>query len=69
MAPRRITESKLAEALHVSVQRINLLLNGRRDVTPDTAFRLARYFETSEELWMGLQQAWDLRSARDEGIS
>jgi hypothetical protein len=34
----------------------------------DTAYRLGGYFGTSAEMWMGLQQDWDRRSARDSGI-
>jgi len=43
-------------------------VNGKRGITADTAYRLGRYFGTSAEMWMGLQQDWDLRSARDAGI-
>ena len=68
MKPYGLTQAKLAAALAIPVQRVNLLMNGRRGVTPDTAYRLARYFGTSVELWMGLQQDWDIRSARDAGI-
>lgn len=68
MKPHGLTQTQLAAALHVPLQRINLLFNAKRGVTPDTAYRLARYFRTSVDLWMGLQQDWDLRCARDAGI-
>ena len=68
LKPLGITQRQLAEALRISVQRVNLLVNGKRSMTADTAYRLGRYFGTSAELWMGLQQDWDLRSARDAGI-
>jgi addiction module HigA family antidote len=35
---------------------------GKRAITPDTAFRLARFFETTPEFWLGLQtdvSLWD----------
>jgi addiction module HigA family antidote len=69
MKPLGLTQEKLAQALRVPVQRVNLLLNGKRGITPDSAYRLARYFGTSPELWAGLQLDWDLRSARDRGIA
>ena len=68
MKPHGLTQTQLAAALAIPLQRVNLLLNAKRGVTPDTAYRLARYFGTSVELWMGLQQDWDIRAARDAGI-
>lgn len=37
---------------------------GRRDVTPDTALRLARYLGTTPEFWLNLQFSHDLSAAR-----
>src|SRR5436190_7736164 len=68
MKPLRLTQERLAHDLRIPVQRVNLLLNRRRGVTVDTAYRLARYFRTSVELWTGLQLDWEVRSARDAGI-
>lgn len=68
MVPYGLTQTKLAESLGIPIQRVNLLLNAKRGITPDTAYRLARFFGTSVELWMGLQQDWDIRAARDAGI-
>jgi addiction module HigA family antidote len=34
-----------------------------RAVTPDTALRLSRYFGTKPQLWLNLQQAYDLSAA------
>ena len=36
---------------------------GRRGITADTAFRLARYFGTSAEFWINLQSRYDLDAA------
>jgi addiction module HigA family antidote len=68
LKPLGLSQRQLADALLVPVQRVNLLVNGKRGVTVELAYRLARYFGTSAELWMGLQQDWDIRSARDAGI-
>jgi addiction module HigA family antidote len=40
------------------------IVRGERGVTADTALRLARYFNTTPEFWMGLQSFYDLRTAR-----
>ncbi|MBI4985569.1 MAG: HigA family addiction module antidote protein [Rhodocyclales bacterium] len=40
----------------------------RRAVTPDTALRLARYFNTTAQFWLNLQSAFDLKQVeREEG--
>ncbi|MGC9452970.1 MAG: HigA family addiction module antitoxin [Oceanipulchritudo sp.] len=46
--------------------RVTAIIKGQRAVTPDTALRLARYFGTSAEFWLGLQKEYDLRKAREE---
>jgi len=64
LAPMGISQSALAEKLGVSVQRINELTNGKRGVTPETAWLLAGAFGTSPEFWVNLQSAHDLAKAR-----
>lgn len=56
----------LADALAVPHNRIAAILRGERAVTADTALRLAIYFGTSAEVWMNLQQAYDLKRAERE---
>ena len=60
LKPMGITQRELASAIHVSYQRINEIVNGRRGMTSDTALRLATYFGTSPDFWMNLQLRWDL---------
>ena len=66
LKPMGLTQSELAEHLRIPVQRINEIVNGRRGVTPATAWRLSRAFGTSPEFWMNLQTAYDLARERDE---
>jgi len=40
--------------------RVNDIVLGRRGITADTAFRLARYFGTSPEFWINLQARYEL---------
>ena len=58
-----LSANALSKALGVPVNRITMILNGRRGVSADTALRLARYFGTTPELWMNLQKTWELRRA------
>ena len=59
-----ISQTKLAEKLGISVQRVNELVNGKRGITPETAWLLAGAFGTSPQLWTNLQAAYDLAKAR-----
>jgi addiction module HigA family antidote len=59
-----MSQYALAKALGVPEMRISELVNGKRAITPDTALRLARYFGTSAEFWLGMQMTFDLERAR-----
>lgn len=55
-----LTQQQLAEAVGTTRVRINEIVRGKRGVTPDTAFRLARYFGTTAEFWLNLQRNIDM---------
>lgn len=59
--PMGLSAHALAMALAVPAPRINDIVREKRGITADTALRLARYFGTSAEFWMGLQTDYDLR--------
>jgi addiction module HigA family antidote len=65
MAPLGLSMNKLALDLRVPVTRIAEIVHGRRGITPDTALRLGRYFNTSARFWLNLQAAYDLEIAQD----
>lgn len=66
LLPMRLTANALAIALQVPAPRINDVAREKRGISADTALRLARYFGTSAEFWMGLQADYDLKiSARE----
>jgi addiction module HigA family antidote len=69
LLPTGLTQRHLADAIHVPYQRINEIINGRRGITPSTALRLAKFFDTSADLWMNLQLRWDLYRAQREEMS
>jgi len=50
----------------VDPRRINAIVHGKRAITADTAFRLTRYFGTSERFWLNLQAHYDLEMQKDE---
>jgi antitoxin HigA-1 len=66
LKPLGMSVNALAMALRVPATRIGAIVKGERSVTADTALRLARFFRTSPEFWMGLQAMHDLTKARKE---
>jgi addiction module HigA family antidote len=65
MRPLNLTMNKLAVDLRVPATRIAEIVHRRRGITPDTALRLARYFDTTPEFWLNLQINYDLEKTRD----
>jgi addiction module HigA family antidote len=66
MKPYGISQNKLARDIDVTPARIGEIVRGKRAITADTALRLAKYFRTSPDVWLGLQMEYDLRRARRE---
>ena len=58
-----MSASALARALDVPTNRITQILNAQRNVTADTALRLARFFGTTPAFWLNLQKSYELRLA------
>ena len=65
LIPLGISQNKLGRELNVPIGRINDIVKGRRSITVDTAMRLSRYFKTSAELWLNLQQRYDIEIAEE----
>jgi addiction module HigA family antidote len=65
LKPLGLSQYALAKAIGVPQIRISEIVNAKRAVTPDTALRLACYFGTSAEFWIGMQATYDLEVARD----
>jgi addiction module HigA family antidote len=63
MRPLGLSARRLAEAIGVPVNRVTQIIRGQRAITASTALRLARYFDTSPELWLNLQTHFELRRA------
>ena len=67
LRPMKISINRLARDIVVPPGRISEIVNGKRGITADTALRLARFFGTSPEVWLGLQAEYDLRVAKQKG--
>jgi addiction module HigA family antidote len=64
LKPMGMSQVELARKMGVPIQRVNTLINGKRDMTAETAILLSRVLKTSSEFWMNLQVAYDLFEAR-----
>lgn len=60
LKPMNMSQNRLAINIGVPARRINEIVLGKRSITADTALRLARFFGTSAEFWLGLQAQYDL---------
>jgi addiction module HigA family antidote len=66
MEPLGLSVNRLVLDLRAPVTRIAGLVHKRRGITPDTALRLAPYFNTSPGLWLNLQSVHHLEIAQDK---
>jgi antitoxin HigA-1 len=64
LKPMGMTQLELARRMGVPIQRVNTIINGKRDMTAETAILLSRVLKTSSEFWMTLQMAVDLYEAQ-----
>ena len=60
LIPLKITQSKLASDLYTSFRAINELVNEKRGITTEMSLKLSKYFGTSPQLWLNLQNQFDL---------
>ncbi len=65
LKPMELSQNQLAIGLGVNARRVNEIVLKKRSITADTALRLARYFGTSPQFWLGLQTSYDLDLAQD----
>ena len=64
LIPMGITQYRLAKDICIPPRRINEIVLGKRGISADTALRLARYFSTSADVWMNLQNRYEVEVAR-----
>lgn len=66
LKPLKLSSTALAKQLFVSVPTVNEIVRQRRAVTADMAVRLAKFFGTSEQFWLNLQDAYDVSRAKEK---
>jgi antitoxin HigA-1 len=64
LKPMGMSQLELARRMNVPIQRVNTLINGKRDMSPETAILLSRVLKTTSQYWMNLQMNCDLFDAQ-----
>ena len=63
LEPLELTVTDAAKGLGIARKTLSQLVNGRQAITPDMALRLSEAFDTTPQLWLNMQQNFDLRQA------
>ncbi len=66
LKPMGISQKELADSIKVPFQRVNEIVHGHRGISPSTALRLAKFFGTSPDFWLNLQQKYELYCTQKE---
>lgn len=66
LKPEGLSQIALANGTGIPASRINMIISGKVGVTADTAIRLGRFFGTSSQLWLNLQNDFDVLVALKE---
>lgn len=69
LEPLSLSVSKAAAALGVSRKTLSKIVNERGAVTPEMALRLSKTFHTTPQLWLNLQQFYDLWHATHDSTA
>lgn len=64
LEPLGNSQNELARAISVPPNRISQIINGKREITADTALRLGRFFGIEPEFWLNLQTRYNMKIAR-----
>ena len=66
--PLGLTITEAAQALGVTRQALNNLVNGKAGISPEMAVRLSKAFGASPEFWLRLQANYDLAQVCQDEI-
>ena len=66
LTPMEISAYRLTKDTGLPHSRVSELLAGNRGVSADTALRLARYFGTTPDFWLNLQNSYDIEETERE---
>ena len=65
LKPMSISAYRLAKETHMPQTRLSEIIKAKRRITADTALRLAKFFGTTPQFWLGLQDDYDLEEEQE----
>lgn len=63
--PLKLSNQELAQGLHLPLYQLEDLIEGRSPITTEIAYRLSCYFQIEPEVFLNLQQHYDLEVWKD----
>lgn len=66
LEPMEISQAQLARDINVPPNRISQIINGKREITTDTALRLGKYFGIEPEFWLNLQMRFNMKIVQEK---
>ncbi|MGO9380495.1 MAG: HigA family addiction module antitoxin [Dissulfurispiraceae bacterium] len=60
ITPLQISQTMLARELKTTFRTVNEIVNKKRNISPEMALKLGKFFGTTPELWLNLQNKHDL---------
>ncbi len=66
LEPLGLTVTEAAKALKVTRKTLSAIINGKAGISPAMSIRLSKAFHTAPQLWLNIQQSYDLWHAQKE---
>lgn len=66
LEPLGLSVTEAAKALKISRKTLSAIINGKAGISPIMAIRLGKAFNTTPQLWLNIQQSYDLWHAQKE---
>lgn len=63
--PLSFSDKEVAQFLEIPHSRLSEIINAKRSITVDTAIRLSRFFRTTPEFWLNLQNNYDIQREKE----
>ncbi|MBI5344750.1 MAG: HigA family addiction module antidote protein [Deltaproteobacteria bacterium] len=60
LKPLGLSQTRLAREVNTTFRTVNEIVNEKRNISAEMAIKLSRYFGTSAELWLSLQNQYDI---------
>ena len=63
--PLELSVSEAARGLDISQKQLSQIVNGKAGISPAMAIKLAHAFDTTPQMWLAMQDQYDLWAAQE----